>query len=182
MSVRLAVCCGLAALAIPVAGNAQADTGEAVRNWTSITECGAISDNQRRLACMDNVLARAGIGTPQASGPQPPLARAEPTMPPTTPQAQGQAQAARQPQAQPPRSSASGPREEVSTTIASVRTVGYQKLSVTTAEGAVWEQTEAETFNTQPKAGDAFSVEPGAMNSFRCRFNQASRYRCRPVN
>jgi len=184
MSVRFAVCCAVAALAIPVTGQAQADTSEAVRNWAAIAECGSISDNERRLGCMDNVLRRAGIGHASADERLPPQAGAERTTPPAPPQAQVQTplQTPARPQPQPQPVPSAGNREEVTTTIASVRTVGYQMLLVTTAEGSVWEQTEAETFLTPPKAGDRFSVEPASMNSFRCRFNQSSRYRCRPVN
>lgn len=177
MSVRLAACCGLAALAIPASGHAQADTGNAVRNWTAITECGTISDAERRLACMDNVLRRAGIETAAASEQElPAQARSEAAAPPLS------ASAPVPSPAQPRRPQTATNREELTTTIASVRTLGYQKVLVTTSDGSTWEQTEAKSFLTPPKLGDAFSVEPAAMNSFRCRFNQSSRYRCRPVN
>jgi len=166
MDLRLVVCLGVGAVAIPASALAQADTGDAVRNWTAITQCGSIADAGRRLGCMDDVLRRAGIGsgaTAAQDSNSAPVERASPA-------------------ARPQQSRADEKPRELSTTIASVQTIGYQRVLVTTAEGSVWEQTQAEAFLTPPKSGDAFSVEPAALGSFRCRFNQSSRYRCKQVN
>ena len=171
MGLRHVICFGLRAMAVPAPAFAQADPGEAARNWAAIAQCGSITDAERRLGCMDDVLRRAGIATPHVAAPaarRPESARAEQPARPQT-------QAPRQTQAR-------QHARELSTTIASVQTVGFQRLRVTAADGSVWEQTEAETFNTFPKVGDAFSVEPGSFGSTRCRFNQSSRYPCRQVN
>ena len=71
---------------------------------------------------------------------------------------------------------------ELVTTIASVRTAGYRRLVVTTAEGSVWQQTQAENFTTPPKPGDSFVIQQAAFNSYRCRFGNGSRYRCERVD
>jgi hypothetical protein len=68
--------------------------------------------------------------------------------------------------------------DKLATTIASVSTIGYRRLRVTTAEGSVWDQTEDKTFNSPPKAGDIFEIQRAALGSYRCRFAQSSRYRC----
>jgi len=170
MDLRLAVCFGVGVLALPASSLAQPDTGDAVRNWTAIAQCGSIADAGRRLGCMDDVLRRAGIATAAVEEPEPR-------------QAPRQARAERpSPLPRQQQSEARGEVRELTTTIASVQNVGFQRYLVTTAEGSVWEQTEAETFNTAPGAGDAFSVEAAAMGSFRCRFKDSSRYRCRQVN
>jgi len=173
MSVRHVVCLGVAAACVmPAAGFAQQETGEAERNWSRVSQCGAIADDERRLDCMDDVLRAAGVMRGGTSGATPPqAARPGDTVP-----------AARSGPASRTSEPATTHTESLATTIASVQTIGYQRLLVTTAEGSVWEQTQAETFRTPAKAGDAFSVEPAAMGSFRCRFNQSSRYRCRQVN
>jgi hypothetical protein len=163
---------GVAACLLPAPGFAQEDTGEAARNWARIAQCGSIAEAERRLGCMDGVLREAGIASAAISEAAPrQQARLNDSAPPTP--------GAPAPRSREPEREDTGP---VATTIASVQTIGYQRVLVTTAEGSVWEQTQAETFRTPAKAGDAFSVEPAAMGSFRCRFNQSTRYRCKQVN
>ena len=188
----LVVACA-GALALPMTGRAQAGSGDPSEHWEAIARCGGIADDDLRLQCMDEVLRSAGI----ASGSR----RMQAQAPARGPAVQTERSASRgMPQlAQPPAdrtpsasqastSAATRPGEpadsvpaRMSTTIASVQTIGYQRLRITTAEGAVWEQTQAEAFRTPPKAGDAFLVEPASLGSFRCRFAEASRYRCKPA-
>jgi len=183
------------ALATPLPLLAQADAGAASRNWEAIAQCSAIADDAQRLACMDGVLRQAGAGLPVArqqaapraagQGAAPGTARQEAVQPapPAPPAPPAVALSVQRPAAEPPAAKdAEDVRKELTTTIASVRPIGYQRVLVTTAAGSAWEQTEAESFLKLPKAGDAFSVEPAAMGSFRCRFAQSSRYRCKPVS
>jgi len=178
---------------LPMTGRAQAGSGDPSEHWEAIARCGGIPDDDLRLQCMDEVLRSAGInsGSPrmQAQAPaQGQAAQTERSALPGMPQ-MAQPAADRTPSA-PVASSSEATRPDeradsiparMSTTVASVQTIGYQRLRITTAEGAVWEQTQAEVFRTPPKAGDAFLVEPASLGSFRCRFAEASRYRCKPA-
>ncbi|OYX10371.1 MAG: hypothetical protein B7Z08_01390 [Sphingomonadales bacterium 32-68-7] len=72
--------------------------------------------------------------------------------------------------------------DEIATTVRGVRTVGFQRLRVTTAEGSVWEQTQAEDFPTGPRIGDAFVIERTTLGGYRCRFGRSSRYYCQRMD
>ena len=53
---------------------------------------------------------------------------------------------------------------------------------MTTAEGAIWEQTQAEDFLTPPKIGERFTIERAAMGSYRCKFGNSRLYRCSRIS
>ena len=162
-------------IAVPTSGglNAQDLADNSAASWAAIASCGAIADNDARHACVDEVLARAGVLTPRV---------AEQTRENfgidrrTT---ERNAAAIIVPSPAPAPVAASTPViNDITTTIASVSEVGYQRIRVTTAEGSVWEQSQAGTFTSFPKAGDAFIIERGAVSGFRCKFARASVYRC----
>ncbi len=185
MGKRMMAWLAVGALLVPAVAWAQDQAGDAVRNWSAITECGAISDDQRRLGCVDDVLRQAGIarGNPAAGDARQGATGAAP--------APNQAAQAALPSPATPRGvAAAGPAapepardvaQALTTTITSVQTVGYQRLRVTTAEGGVWEQTQAEALRTPPRVGDTFHIEPAALGSYRCRVERSSLYRCKPA-
>jgi hypothetical protein len=185
MGLRHVVCAGIGAMVVPAAALAQGGAGAAERNWAAISECGAITDSGRRLQCMDDVLRQAGVlgSGAIADRQRPPEQGRDDQAAPAMAAAQPAARRAQSAAAQPSRASqpALGDDGQMTTSIASIRTIGYQRLLVTTAEGSVWEQTEEKPFLTVPKAGDAFSVQSALFGSYRCRFNESSRYRCKPV-
>lgn len=175
MSLRALVGVGAGILAMPVAALAQGGAGDAATNWGAIAECGSIDNAARRHDCVDGVLRRAGVlsearvaqaaredfgNERRAATPERAPAPLAPTAPPTR----------------------AADIEELVTTVASVASAGYNRLRVTTAEGSVWEQTQAEAFRTPPKPGDSFTIERGAVGSFRCQFGRASLYRCQRVD
>jgi hypothetical protein len=181
LSACIGPCIGLVVLAIAGPGLAQ-DAGDSTRNWAAIAQCGPIGDDRQRLECMDAVLRAAGIIGPAAAPAE--QARSGPSA--ASAAAQGVAPAAPAAPAAPRNADFGRPvraeAQEMTTTIASVQTVGYQRVRVTTADGAVWEQTQAESFRTPPRVGDSFSIQPAAMGSFRCQFEQSSLYRCKRVD
>lgn len=179
MDMRVLLGAGLIAAFAPIAAQAQADAAEASGNWAAIAACAAADGPEQRHRCMDDVLRRAGLlsDTRIAQEVRRDFGRdapARPAPPPAPPPPPASASAA----ASAPLPERSTDIDRVATTIASVRTIGYRRLRVTTAEGSVWDQTEAESFNTAPKVGDAFEIERAALNSYRCRFARSSRYRC----
>lgn len=160
--------------------SAQSEVGDAERNWAAIVACSAIDSARARQACMDGVVRQSGaisdeqveqrarreFGREENTRPvNAPAAAARPADSPSATQAQAQTDVT-----------------EIATRIASVRTVGYQKLRVTTEDGSVWDQTQGESFNANPRAGDSFSIERTTFGAFRCRFAQAKRYYCQRVD
>lgn len=180
MSAKFVVGVGVCALVVPAIawaqGNGGAEHDGAARNWAAIEQCAAVRNAERRHACIDGVLQQAGVlsGEQRAQEVREEFGKEDRPAPRPAPAPAVVAQAA-QPA---PAAARAAELDEIVTTIASARTIGYQRLRVTTAEGSVWDQTQAEGFVTEPKSGDRFSVERGAMNSFLCQFGRSSRYRC----
>lgn len=171
---------GVTVLAMPGAALAQGGGGDAAANWGAVAECGGIDDAARRHECVDDVLSRTGILSDERvaqaaradfGNPQRPATRGVTSTPEV-------AQAADASRSVPARAA---DIEELVTTVTAVSTTGYKRLLVTTAEGSIWEQTQAEDFRSDPKPGDAFTIQRGAIGGFRCQFRQASLYRCRRV-
>lgn len=184
MRLRILAVGGVAALLAPAIVSAQANSGDSAANWAAIAACAAMDEAAGRHRCMDDVARRAGVlseaRVAQAAREdfgreeRPRAVRSTPVPTPAARAAETASSAA---------GAATRPAEiqELATTVASVRTVGYRKLRVTTAEGSVWDQMQAETFTREPRAGEAFSIVRGALGGFRCQFGQASRYQCERV-
>jgi len=167
---------GMAALAVS-SGLAAQDSGEdAAGHWAAIARCGAIEGAAARHRCTDEVLRNAGVLTPERVAEESREAFGR------NPQREAPVQAAAPRAAAAEVLPAEEEEDELLTTIKSVRNVGYRSVQVTTAEGSVWNQTQAKTFTAEPKVGDAFSVRRAALGSYRCRFGSASRYRCERVD
>ena len=169
---------GVCALVVPAIAWAQTNGGNAERNWAAIEQCAAIGNAARRHECIDGVLQQAGILSSQQVAQE---VREEfgkedrpAPRPVPAPVVAARAQPA-QPGAAPARAA---DLDELVTTVAATRAIGYKRVRVTTADGSVWDQTQAESFSAEPKQGDRFSVERAAMDSFLCQFGRSSRYRC----
>ncbi len=172
MNLRALAAVVLITVPTPTMLSAQEAGDNASANWAAITGCAAIAGNDARHACVDEVLQRTGVLTPRV---------AEQTREDfgiDRRAAERSAAAVAVAAAAPPVAAPAAEISEITTTIASVTEVGYQRIRVTTAEGSIWEQSQAATFTSFPKAGDAFIVERGAVSGFRCRFARASVYRC----
>ena len=159
-------------LALSASVSAQQSTNDAEHNWAAITQCGSMRETEARHQCMDDVLRRAGRLAAVRTEPErsPEFGRNRRT------------EIARAPSPTPPAATSDGKNggtaDEIVTTIKAVGTVGYQTLRITTAEGSVWQQTQAAPFTTDPEVGDRFSVIRAAFGSYLCKFGNSSRYRC----
>ncbi len=188
MMVSGAALAGLLATAVPVQGQAPDESAD----WRAIAECARIGNADQRHGCMDDVVRRAGLLDPaqeaaaarddfgRGDRSQKPQGAVLPHEIPTTP-----APAARpgpvQSEATPPAESVPATKR-LSTTIRSAQLAGNRRLTVVTADGAVWQQTESEEFHALPRSGDAFTVERGSLGSYRCTFGRSSVYRCRRLD
>ena len=68
---------------------------------------------------------------------------------------------------------------DLSTTIVGARQDGGGDWIMTTAEGAVWLQTDKGLFSRPPHAGSKFAVRRGAMGSYFCLVDGVREVRCK---
>ena len=173
MSAKFVAGVGLCALIAPAIALAQGDPGAAGRNWAAIEQCGSIRNADRRHECMDGVLQQAGVLSGQQVAQEAREEFGKEDRPaPRSAAAPAQAAVTSAAPARP------AELDEVVTTVAAVRNAGYHRVRVTTSDGSVWDQTQAETFTAEPKPGDRFAVERASMGSFLCKFGRSSSYRC----
>lgn len=189
MGLKMSLIIGMSIAISPSELVAQVNVSEAAANWASVAQCADLASASARHDCVDAVLRRTGVlddqklaqaarnefgteGRPRERG-------GVSTVQPVTGPASAEVPV--------PSSQSAGPAraqdiERLITTVTSVSSVGYNRLSVTTAEGSVWEQTQAEAFTSDPRRGDRFVIERGAIGGFRCQFREASLYRCKRVD
>jgi hypothetical protein len=171
MSLRVAACVGWAALVAPAMASAQGGRDDAASHWEAVAACAALPDATSRHQCVDGVLRRSGaLGEAQVAREASEQVRAE------------EAAVARRATAVPAGRLRPAQIDELVSTVSNVRSIGYNTYLITAAEGSMWEQTDAESFATEPKKGDAFTVERGLVGGYRCRFARSSLYPCRRVS
>lgn len=172
---RLLVVVSAALLLAPGVARSQAGIGDPAQNWAEIQRCAALDGAAARHACVDVVLRRTGVLSDARVVRE---TREEFGIERRDVEQRAAAVAAAAPTARPAPLPAPAPRiDEISTTIASVREIGFQRIRVVTTDGSVWDQSQARTFTAVPKAGDPFVVER-ALSGFRCQFARSSLYRC----
>jgi hypothetical protein len=164
------------------------DNDASAANWNQVAQCAKQSGAKARHACLDQLLRDKGLidsakETAEARDAFGKSSRADtsPTQaPPPAPPMPTTAKAA------PPRPAPTAPQETkisaLQTTIARSRLGGDRKLLVTTAEGAIWQQTETLDLRVFPQKGDAFEIEEAALGSHRCKLGRSKVFRCHRVN
>jgi len=186
MSVRIWT--ALASGAFLAAGVAQAQPGgDGAANWEAVVQCAGRSGAAARHACIDQLLrdrgvldreqelsdARQSFGQERRPVPVPAPAPAAAAQPAAA--AVARAPASAPPPAAPPELKA------LQTQVAAVRTGADRMLTITTAEGAVWRQTQTIDMRIPPTKGDTIEIEQSALGGHRCKFGSKI-FRCRRVN
>lgn len=175
---------GLAGGALLVAGAAQAQPGgDAAANWEAVVQCASHSGAAARHACIDQLLRDRGVldrerelsDARQSFGQE---RRAVPAPAPAP--APAVATAARPPASAPP-PAAPPELKALQTQVAAVRTGADRMLTITTAEGAVWRQTQTIDMRIPPVKGDTIEIEESALGGHRCKFGSKI-FRCRRIN
>ncbi|OJY65954.1 MAG: hypothetical protein BGP16_05970 [Sphingobium sp. 66-54] len=181
---------GLAGGALLAVGAAQAQPGgDAAANWEAVVQCAGRSGAAARHACIDQVLrdrgvldrerelsdARQSFGQERRAAPAPVPAPAPAPVPAPAAAPVAQAPASAPPPAAPPELKA------LQTQVAAVRTGADRVLTITTAEGAVWRQTQTIDMRIPPVKGDTIEIEESALGGHRCKFGSKI-FRCRRVN
>lgn len=189
---RMIVWSGAAALGVLAAtGFAQAPqaAADAEAGWRAVAQCAEIGAAAQRHACLDDVLRRVGLLSPdrEAQARRESFGRTEqrvtqPASPPAPPVRGAGTRTPRPTAAEAPARPEPGNSDRLRTTARSVQLAGNRMLVVVTADGATWAQTESEEFHVLPQPGDAFEIQRGTLGSYRCSFGRSSIYRCRRLN
>ena len=160
------------------AGAAQAG---ASRAWldarSALSACRANPDAVARGACLERAAEALDAAEARGEGPIPSPVQARETrkrdfglrLPPP---------------AAPPRIAGVRPRDEerpdrLVTTLASARQDGEGNWIMTTAEGAVWRQTDKAYIVRPPHAGSTFFARPAALGSYFCLIDGRREVRCK---
>lgn len=185
---------GMLAIALPVAAHAQDKGVDAGAMVDAIAECRKIADPQKRLACYDDATATLvdardqrdilvldredvkktkqalfGFSTPALPAFEAPKAPPVPASPPEPGSPAAAPRPERVAKAEKPRPRAERDDEEVNeirTTIVSARTAGYNRWSMTLADGSEWVMIESRA-DLDPRKGDAIRIVRAALGSFR---------------
>ncbi len=164
----------------------------AEQGWSAVGRCASVSSERARHDCLDDVLRRAGLLTPQAEAAdkrqqfglggeaaRPPVASAPAVAPKPAPAAPAKqpAPAAATALASPPDTKpATVDRLEV--TIATIAKGSDGKVVFTTADGAVWKQTDSDTIPRLPVAGDIVKIRKASLGSYLCELPSHHTFRC----
>jgi hypothetical protein len=192
---------GMAVLALPIAAlaavlasaalPASAAETDAMPQQT-LQDCQRIPDDSARLACFDRVM-KSGKATmaPPATAPattspaagggsQSTGGQASAPQPPT--EADQKAAFGLPPDERPDfkRSREHGP-DEVEITVASVGHLAAGMVSVTSTDGAVWNQTGGGAPSHVPKPGDKVTIKRNFMGGYKCKFSRWETVRCMRV-
>ena len=68
-----------------------------------------------------------------------------------------------------PRAAREDEIDELESTVASARQVGYGSWRITLADGAVWEQIDTAQLALSPKPGNAIVIKSGVLGSYKAR-------------
>lgn len=166
--------------------------GNGAANWDAVVQCAKLPGTTARHDCIDQLLrdkgvldrqremsdARQSFGqdrrveTKAVPAPAPVPVPAPAPAPAVAPSVAAAAQPT-----PPPPPSAPPELKALQTTIAGVRVGADRMLVITTAEGAVWRQTQTIEMRILPVKGDAIEIEQGALGSHRCKIG-SKYFRC----
>ena len=149
------------------------------QGWSEIGQCAASASERARHACLDEVLRRAGLLTPQAEAkerrrqfgldPNAPGAAKATTVPAPSP---APAPAAKSPV---PKAQAA---ERVEVDVARAVMANDGKVVITTADGAIWKQTDSDTIPRLPAEGDRVNIRKASLGSYLCELPTHHTFRC----
>lgn len=167
---------------------AAAQTSGTADNWSAMTTCATIANNDARHACSDDVLRAAGLlKTAEVAAP---VESAEPveTVETAVPELAQTRQAANltTPEreaflpTEQPAAAAAKDIDRVDFTLKTVTKAGNGKLTLTTTDGVVWRQLYSESMLLKPRAGAVMTVRKRAMGAYQCRIGKGRAFRCQP--
>ena len=173
---------------------ATAQTSNAAANWDAMAKCAAISDDDARHECSDEVFRKAGLlksvestssksveTKPMKSAATTPTESAETTR--SEPRKAADVQPAT-PRSFPPRKLAPVKEpddyDEIEVRLEQVDKAGDGKLVLTTTEGEIWRQLYSNSLLPTPRAGQLLKVKQNSLGGFMCRVEKSPSFRCKP--
>ena len=158
---------------------AQAAPMSAEQGWSAVARCAKEDSVRARHDCVDRLMREAGLLTDEIQARQQRRAFGMEGQPPAPSRPPAPAPVAA-PAAQPPPVPAAPENpDRLEAAISSVQIAADGRLSVTTADGAVWRQTESVDMPQPPRAGDRMIIRKGAMSGYRCSIRSSNLlYRC----
>jgi hypothetical protein len=141
------------------------DTAVRAAAFDKVAACRKITDSTERLACFDNAVA--ALEAAEKAGDVVVVDRSE------IHEAKRQAFGLKTVDALKIFNHGARPEvvEKISGVIAKVSQDGEGKWVLTTQDGQVWSQTEAETFYPDPKPGDQIEIRAGLLGSYFLKIN-----------
>ena len=193
---------GVTILALLSAGAAIAAQSDPLQQ--KINACHAISDRDTRIACYDRLAEPASAALPMSAAPvaaappapsslavnkppqsAPAIASASPPAPAPSgaPPSPAPSVALQSPAPQPLSSaetseSLRSQTDEIVIAIASSTVVGT-KLSFTTSDGIIWDQTDDKRLRQIPAPGDLVTISRGYLG-YMCKLSKHEKFRCKP--
>ncbi|WP_133162108.1 hypothetical protein [Hyphococcus luteus] len=168
---RLAAAAVGAALTPSAAFGGEKPEAEAL--WEAMARCAGLEDASSRHACADAALISAGILTTaelsvqrkQEFGLEEPEKKAKAAAPDEAP-AITAAEIVEDP-------------DEISVVLAQVDLSRTKRVTVTTAEGAVWKQVGGDAIRPAPEPGQTMVIKKAALGGFKCKIGKWSIFRCK---
>jgi hypothetical protein len=145
----------------------------AEQGWSAIGRCASISNERARHGCLDDVLRNAGLLTPQVEATE---RRRQFGLDGDSTRAPREADAVPPPSPPPP--SRSETVERLEAAIATIDKGADGKVVITTTDGALWKQTDADTIPRLPAAGDLVKIRKATFGSFLCELPSHHTFRC----
>jgi hypothetical protein len=152
--------------------------GDADSGWRAVSACAAQPSEGARHACLDDVLRRAGLLTPERETRQQreqfglkaeARAPAVPMAVTPAPAPSGASPATSAPPAAP---------STVDVELARISVTHDDKLILTTTDGAVWRQIEGGAILPLPAAGDRMTIRRASLGSYLCEVRRNVGFRC----
>lgn len=141
--------------------------------WDAMTRCAGLEDASSRHACADDALISAGLLTTaelsvqrkQEFGLEEHEKKAK-SAPPEEKPAIAAAEIVEDP-------------DEISVVLAHIDVDRVKRITVTTAEGAVWEQVGGDAIRPAPEPGQTMIIKKAALGGFKCKIGKWLTFRCK---
>ncbi|MET0290799.1 MAG: hypothetical protein ABW136_00450 [Steroidobacteraceae bacterium] len=177
-------------LALPALSAQQ--TLNAEQGWSAVGQCASRTGDRARHDCLDDVLRRAGLLTPEAEKRERQrqfglednaAARAPAPAPSPRPAAAASAPPPPAPVAVPTPAPKVEPPEvdRLEAEVASSLVGNDRKLLVTMKDGAIWKQIDSDTLPRLPVAGDVVRIRKGTLGSYLCALPTRHTFRCQRI-
>jgi len=157
------------AAALPLAAYAAAKENAGVL-WEAMARCAAMADGSSRHACTDEVLASVGLLTDIQ----------------LTAEKKQEFGLSKQQEKQKKKKEALAAAvieesndDEITVTLSQIEVGRSQRLTLTTADGAIWKQVDGDAIRPTPQAGQTMTIQKASLGGYICKTGKWSSFRCK---